>query len=373
MIEILINGQRVFSGNVDVNVNKSIYEILEPDKRQSDLTKTIELIGTPESDKVFMAAFDVNFQVGSATFDPSVKTEAVIYAETNEIIRGYCQLTDVIITDENNHVYKLVIYGQLSDLFSKIENKRLQDLDFSDLDHAWDITNVQSNWSGSFGDGYQYPYVMWAAPTFAQNPFNTELTEWRPFLYVFEIFKRVMLFTNVRWQSTFINSLAFKKLIYRGDIPMKRGESEIADSLVNVARGGSAFELNTANTITAFGNVLIPLNSIISDPSSQYDLTFFNTTLDKGGKYNFQGLLDITMDNQSAVTYSSFNTDFEIIIQRSSVVIVRLPIRVSRNFASQTQNALKQFSFNDILLEAGDVITLNYLNSTADQVINRVQ
>lgn len=378
MIEILIKPpkqgsqfKRVFSGQVDVNISKSIYEILEPDKRKSDLTKTIEIIGTPEADEVFMAAFDVNFEVGSGNFDPSVKAEAVIYAETNEVIRGYCQLTDVVITDENNHIYKITVYGQLSNLFAKIEDKRLQDLDFSDLDHSWNATNVQSNWTGAFGDGYQYPFVNWSIPTMAQNPLNTVLIDWRPFLYVFEIFQRIMTFAGVRWQSDFINNdLAFKKLIYRADTPMKRGEAEIATSLVNVARGTTAFELNATNTATIFGGVIIPFNVVLDDPNNQYNTTFFTTLIAQSGKYNFQGLLDITFNSQSGQNTPQRICDFELIVERSSVVVVRQPIRVYRDDPPGTTllvaNVVRQFGFSgSFALEAGDIVYLQYINATA--------
>jgi len=98
MIEILIGGQRVYAGDgVGMNLSKSIFDLLEPDKRKSDFSKTVEIQGTSEADKVFKALYNVNFNISGVAFDPSKRKEAQIYIDTLLVLNGYCQLTDITI------------------------------------------------------------------------------------------------------------------------------------------------------------------------------------------------------------------------------------------------------------------------------------
>ena len=126
MIEIFISNQRVYAGNeIDLGINKKIYDLFEPDKRASDQTLTVDLVGNKENDQLFRGLFDVNVFVGtnSPTFDPSKRASAIIYADTIEQLRGFVQLTDVVVNYQNQVIYKIVFYGQNSDLFKKLSDK----------------------------------------------------------------------------------------------------------------------------------------------------------------------------------------------------------------------------------------------------------
>ena len=71
MTEVFIAGQSVFPEGGFVEIIRSINVLLEPDKRGSEYTRTVNIKGTKEADAVFMAQFDVNFNAGVVGFDPT--------------------------------------------------------------------------------------------------------------------------------------------------------------------------------------------------------------------------------------------------------------------------------------------------------------
>jgi hypothetical protein len=370
MTEIFIAGHLVYSGSdVKISLNKSISEILEPDKRKSDYTRTIDIIGTPESDKVFMAQFDVNGIVSGATFDPSKKVSGRIIADSEDVLNGYCQLTDVVVTDEDNVIYRVVFYGKFRDFFNKFEDKKLHDIDFSDLDHDWRYSEVQPTWAAPIGVGYVYPLFQWAQFRIVGTPVN-DITDFRPFLYVKEIWDRIFAHIGVAYESDFINSDKFKRLIYAADAPYKRPQTDIDNSNVIVSIATSPFELNSTNTSVVIGsNVLIPFNNVVADPGNQWDATFTLINVAVTGRYRLGAAVEVTFVNNSALTCYWPTVFFQIQVERGGIIVENLPVTISQQSAVISPSSFltisRDVSFtNDINLQAGDKVFFVYVNST---------
>jgi hypothetical protein len=303
MIEIVISGQRVFQGNdIDLRITKSIYEIFEPDKRKSDFTKTVELVGTKEVDQLFLSLFDVNIRVGGATFDPSVKADAIIYSESIEQMRGYVQLTDIVITNENEHIYKVVFYGNVRNLFAKLEGKKLNEIDISEYDHTYNDTNIANSWETStvinevptafeMGVGYVYPMV------FNGVPLNglVETEAWTPWLFVKTIWDKIFDSVGERYDSHFLNSSTFKGLIYSSETANLWTEQDIIDSIAHARR---------ATSVQQFGNLFqrVNFNADVSDPLNQWDTTNSRFEADISSYYNINGNLIMRISNGTGGT-----------------------------------------------------------------------
>ena len=84
MIELLINNQRVdLSEDFDLLVTRSIADITEPQTRQGDWSKTIQIPGTKANNKLFGHIFEVEQTITgsgqfSPDFNPNLKAEAVV-------------------------------------------------------------------------------------------------------------------------------------------------------------------------------------------------------------------------------------------------------------------------------------------------------
>lgn len=277
MIEIFINNQRVYAGNeIDLGINKKIYDLFEPDKRASDQTLTVDLVGNKENDQLFRGLFDVNVFVGtnSPTFDPSKRASAVIYADTIEQLRGFVQLTDVVVNYQNQVIYKIVFYGQNSDLFKKLSDKRLNELDLSEYDHVWNYDNISNSWATSviqngspvsfeLGKGYFYPMVYTNRDGQKETPDNWYIRYFTPWIYYKTLVDKIFNEAGFSYQSNFFNSEKFKRLIHSGDVGNEKPESEIAASVVEVAK------IATQTVTSNFTDLTFP--SVILNNLTQWD------------------------------------------------------------------------------------------------------
>jgi hypothetical protein len=287
MTEVFIAGQSVFPEGGFVEIIRSINVLLEPDKRSSEYTRTVNIKGTKEADAIFMAQFDVNFNAGNVGFDPTRKAPLVVYENTIEVMRGYCQLTDVVIIDEVNHTYQCVFYGVVRDLFSVIGDKKLNDIDFSDLDHAYNIASITASWSAPVGVGYVYPMVNygWFTPTVMA------VQDFRPWIYCKEIFNRIMSEAGFEYTSNFINGSVFERLIYNGDVNPELTQAAIAASNVQVDR------ITSAQTIAAVP-ALVQFNNTIDDPNTQWSGSpDFRIIAGSSGIHNIDLFLSVAFRN----------------------------------------------------------------------------
>lgn len=277
MIEIFISNQRVYAGNeIDLGINKKIYDLFEPDKRASDQTLTVDLVGNKENDQLFRGLFDVNVFVGtnSPTFDPSKRASAIIYADTIEQLRGFVQLTDMVVNYQNQVIYKIVFYGQNSDLFKKLSDKRLNELDLSEFDHIWNYDNISNSWATSIiqngspvsfelGKGYFYPMIYTNRDGQKETPDNWYIRYFTPWIYYKTLLDKIFSEAGFSYQSNFFNSEKFKRLIHSGDVANEKPESEIAASVVEVAK------IATQTVTTNFTDLTFP--SVILNNLTQWD------------------------------------------------------------------------------------------------------
>ncbi|HEY3526035.1 MAG TPA: hypothetical protein VGK47_07555, partial [Nitrososphaeraceae archaeon] len=136
-------------------INKQIQDIREPEKRQTDFTKTITLPGSKNNDILFSYAFSLSHNIQSTTtnftpdFNPNLKATAVLYVDGAEQFSGIAQLVKVHVTDDYLVMYDIQLFGKLANIFTNIGDKELTELDFSEYNHTYNPTNVINSWATS--------------------------------------------------------------------------------------------------------------------------------------------------------------------------------------------------------------------------------
>jgi hypothetical protein len=156
---------------------------------------------------------------------------------------GYLQLIAVnksqVTADYENEVeYEVLIKDESSDFYTKLGNKELTDLDFSDLNHEYRAINVVNSYSNTQADGYKY-----LLPFKDSNSYL--LQDMKPAIYAKTYFDRI--FSNAGFSYTWNTqtSAHFDKLI----IPFN-GEGALvdyndylvkADTTLNVSGGENTF------------------------------------------------------------------------------------------------------------------------------------
>ena len=216
--ELYLNGHRIdIENDIPLPVTYSLNEIENPTERNSAVSKTIEVVGTSNNDRVFGEIYMIDQYI--IDFNPLEKATAQIIRNGVETFRGIGQLLSIRKT-KSLVVYELGLYGESADFIRSVSTKELTDIDFSDLNHEWNSTNVYDSWVvAGTGNGYCYPLIDYGqlpagdrtnTPPVSQF-YTTE--KFYPGIYLKEYVDRIFEDAGFTYVSDFLNSELFAKLV----------------------------------------------------------------------------------------------------------------------------------------------------------------
>ena len=213
-------------GDIDVSINYQIDDILDITKRNTTWTKTITLPGTSENNKFFKHIYDVN--IDNVTFNPTKRIPVLIRIGTNDVLKGFMQLMNVVI-DNKKVDYDVSIAGSFRNIISTISDYSLGQIDLKEYNHtrtqeavieSWDYNVYFNDTVTSFnepGKGYVYPHIVNGN---SQDIWDkTYVYDLFPAIYAKTIIDKIFEFAGYTYSSAFFNSDYFKKLIlpFAGD------------------------------------------------------------------------------------------------------------------------------------------------------------
>ena len=149
MIEIYINDSKLDLRPADtVALTKQINDIAEIQKRQADYTNQFNIPKTPNNVQIFEY---LNIAGNQSTRPYKYSNVRLLSNGIPIALKGIA----IISETKNQAEYSLHIYAGNYDLYSKINDKYITDIDWSDLLHIFDDTN----WGASLANtsGYIYP------------------------------------------------------------------------------------------------------------------------------------------------------------------------------------------------------------------------
>ncbi len=129
-------------------------------KRSGSYTpKNIILPGTRINNVFFGGLYDIgaDFEI----FNPNLKVECKLILDGEEVINGFLQLKEVKENDKGDVSYEITLYDQVSTILRNVKENFVTDIDFSDLDHTLNLTNISASWAGDWDTvGYFYPMLV---------------------------------------------------------------------------------------------------------------------------------------------------------------------------------------------------------------------
>jgi len=203
-------------------------------QRRVPYSRTIQIPGTENNDKVFEHYFEVN----GVDFNPLNKVKCVVQYRGTDIFTGVLRLNAVFQTKETR-VYEIFILGSVSDWVSYFRDLELQDLDYTDLVHEQVYSAVTQSWecendgvSGLFGGKIIYPMIHYgyqyqgetsaSTPTFTfsfgesrsfdQPGFGVPPSYFKPAIQVKTIIDRIFATTPFIVESSFFDSEYFTSI-----------------------------------------------------------------------------------------------------------------------------------------------------------------
>lgn len=240
---LYVENQRLdVMSDLSAAITYAIDDIRDFAAKNSSYSKTMVLPGSARNNKVLGMIFEVT---QSNPFDPDTRNiltnfnaakraDAIIFIDNLQVFKGTFRLLKVI--DDNGRIeYECAVFGELGGFVASLGAKKLEDIDFSDYDHTFDVANVVSSWSTINGKGYYYPFIDYA--NMSTNKVDWDIKTFRPALYVKEYIDRIFADAGYRLSSKILDTNRFRKLI----VTSTRKES--ADTYVSKSYDGY-FEKN---------------------------------------------------------------------------------------------------------------------------------
>ena len=220
------------TGLIDVEVNFpvtiSFNDVTKRGSRTGGYSNTIEVKGSQNNRRLLGMYFDVDLE--TTTFNRKAKTECSIIQNGVEVFEGFIKLLSVkrtnqhSISNEKDIIYTVFVFDEIANLFNEMGNKELTDLDFTDLNHTFNRTNIIASWSNT--EGYIYPQFPTTTLTYTVRDF-------KPAIFEFEYFKRIFATNGYQFNFPEANTSKFKMdkriVPYNG----KTSNDVVSKSLIN--------------------------------------------------------------------------------------------------------------------------------------------
>jgi hypothetical protein len=333
--------------DISTEFNYSIDDINDFGSRNTSYSKTINISGTAINNRIFGFVFDLgnaNFTDNSLpnvnyNFNASKAAQCRIFIDKIQIFKGTLRILEIVIDDKTIE-YQCSVFGELGGFINALGNNRLQDLDFSDYNHSYNVANIKASWevSGargdnnttSYGSGYYYPLIDYG--NVSTDKVNFQVTAYRPALFVKEYISKIFEGTDYTYSLDLLsgdNDL-FNRLV----IPNNQISLTKTTGTLNVATRTTELEvLGTRavvfDTITGSGLVVSGGGSIFTYTGTasttlkmQYTFSGDSTSgvfyIYKNGaivySYNFVGgfgideEFELLMNTNDAITFRFTNT-----------------------------------------------------------------
>jgi hypothetical protein len=334
----------------------NIADIRDVSARKGNKSKTITIPGTNSNCAIFRSIFLLTYSdevtATNSTFldfDPSIKATARYYNNGILEFNGIAQLQECKLKD-GTWSFDLTLVSDTIDYISRMNKVKINELDFTEYNHALTMANQFETWSGFNqingvstpiktgtdwdGVGYYYGLIDYGYPRSSADKFDCNQIP--PQVFIYTILKKLFDYAGITWKSNFLESQRFKKLLmayFGGNFPTITPAQQANDSVTSKEiNNASGFIANGSTTYTGFGgSVSFPdanLSDVIdvaimSDPLGQATSSVpFNITAGTTGMYTFeyngQHQLDIKFDQ---TTLNWFNTRLNILVIKNGTVI----------------------------------------------------
>lgn len=373
-----MNNVRLVCGGVSVDlpsdfgilINKSIADIREPESRSSDWSKTFTLPGTKANNKLFTHLFDLNLSIRntSATnfspdFNPNLKADAILQVDEVTQIQGFIRLLGIKVNDFNQIEYECSMHGELADLFAKVADAKLADLDFTAYNHIISDTNIFNSWDTSIiknssgfvnfsggapiGEGYVYGWIDNGQYADYKRLYTDNLT---PYLYAKTVVDAVFSGAGYAYTSgSFFNTQQFKRLV----IPCPSQYPFLSQEQVQ----NRQFEAKSSGNVTLTNGQQILFPVEITDPSNQYDTATSEFTNDYSGqRYDFFFVCKLEADIQANTNYQFWYGLYVNGVRIKWLKVDTYSVDLITNKLTVNLSA----AFQNIKLNAGDEVTIKF-------------
>lgn len=330
VVELFIENRKVdLSEDIASDVTYSLADIRTPDKRQVNFSKTLTLVGTLNNNYLFGNIFDVDVEneidaalpnVG-VNYTPKKYAAAKMFSDGIEVFNGVLRLWSATKKD-NVIFYDVSLFGKLFDIFGEMGDARLQDLDFSEMNHTATWPNIQATWSPTFTGGYRYPLIDWGinVNNLSGQPDTLKIGSINPAIHYTKYIDKIFSSIGSSYELRFSDTSILNKLIVTGT----RGGINAKPNLFSSTFTGTAdFEASGVGAFQTFN--FIPIISTVTRD--------INGMIVGGDKTRLQITSNVTTSFQFKINFRHFVGEDGL----NSISIIRIRSSISTILASFNQ------------------------------------
>lgn len=204
--------------DIGTDFTYTIDDVRDFGSRNTSFSRTISIPATAKNNQILGFAFDLgmahehNMDLPNVAtnFTPSQAAKCEVYIDKIQIFKGVIRILEIVM-NKGVIEYQCAVFGELGGFITELGNKRLEDLDFSQYNHTWNVTTIQNSWDTINGSGYYYPLIDYGDVSTGKDDFH--VSAFRPALYVKEYIEKIFEGTSYSLNCDFFNTDFFKKLI----------------------------------------------------------------------------------------------------------------------------------------------------------------
>jgi hypothetical protein len=233
-IQLLDDGQVILDLYEDENIplTLSVDDFKNVAEKVQSYSKAFNLPATKRNNQIFENLFELTRSAQNfLTFNPYAKTKSVLKQDGFTLFEGYLRVLD--IQDKEGEIsYNVNLYSEVISFADTLKDKTFSQLDFSELAHLYNKTNIKNSWNNSgtgitytnsstsgFRNAFstvKYPFVDWNhSYTFDSAGFpvlpNLE-SSFRPFINIKYLIDRIFQDTEFTYKSDFFSTPDFENL-----------------------------------------------------------------------------------------------------------------------------------------------------------------
>jgi len=270
-------------GTENVNVTLQVDDVRNIESKQASYSKSFNIPATKNNNKFFESYYNVDSYFN--TFSVYKNVKAFLFVGEILILEGFMRLENAL--ESNTEIsYSIVLFNDVANIIETLGDDTIANLDFSDIEHTFNTTNIVASWSGNTildaggtTDNVFYPLINDGnIYTDQDNLFVSHRRNFIMNLKLKYVLDKIFEHAGFSYTSTFFDSSLFNDIYFDIGMRVEGVTSDFTNANI-IADTGEGSDSIDGNASTNVGNSMdnaVALN-FLNETGDQDDLFDHNT------------------------------------------------------------------------------------------------